>query len=168
MAMRCVLAAAVVASLWLVGCTPKTEPAPGAATGQSAASAAPADIEAGIRQLEQRQVVAALAGDRPALLEIFAPQFRMISPVGAVATRDELLGILTGGNPPYSAAEYDTETLDIYGDVVVTTGTESVEYGPGPQQGLKQQRRVTQVWQRNGAGWWLVLRQATLVAAPAG
>ena len=167
MAMRCALAAAVVASMWLGGCTSKPEPAP-AATDPSAASAAAADTEAAIRALEQRQGVAAQSGDRPALLEIFAPQFRMISPVGAVATRDELLGILTGGNPPYSAATYDTETVDIYGDVVVTTGTESVEYGPGAQQGLKQQRRVTQVWQRNGAGWWLVLRQATLVAAPAG
>lgn len=167
MAMRSALAAAMLSSLWLGGCTPATETAP-VETDPSALSAAPANIEAGIRELEQRQVVAALAGDRPALLEIFAPQFRMISPVGAVATRDELLGILTGGNPPYSAARYDTETLDIYGDVVVTTGTESVEYGPGAQQGLQQQRRVTQVWQRNGAGWWLVLRQATLVAAPAG
>lgn len=164
--MRCSLVAAVMASLWLVGCAPKTEPG-AAATDPPATAAAPADIEAGIRELEQRQVVAALAGDRPALLDIFAPQFRMISPVGAVATREELLGILTGDNP-YSAASYDTETLDIYGDVVVTTGTESVEYGPGAQQGLKQQRRVTQVWQRNGTGWWLVLRQATLVAAPAG
>jgi hypothetical protein len=165
--MRCGLAAAVMASLWISGCTPETG-ASSAAPDAPAATPAPADIEAGIRELEQRQVVAALAGDRPALLTIFAPQFRMISPVGAVATRDELLGILTGGNPPYRAAKYDTETLDIYGDVVVTTGTESVEYGPGAQEGLKQQRRVTQVWQRNGGGWWLVLRHATLVAAPAG
>ena len=113
-------------------------------------------------------MVAAQAGDRPVLLTIFAPRFRMISPVGAVATRDELLGILASGNPPYSAAKYDTETVDIYGDVVVTTGTEAVEYGPGAQQGQKQLRRVTQVWQRNGENWWLVLRQATLVAVPPG
>lgn len=161
--MRCGLAAGVMAALWVSACTPT--PAPTSAT---AAAPAPAEIEARIRELEQRQVAAALAGDRPTLLTIFAPRFRMISPVGAVATRDELLGILASGNPPYRAARYDTETLDIYGDVVVTTGTESVEYGPGAQEGLQQQRRVTQVWQRNGEDWWLVLRQATLVAAPAG
>jgi hypothetical protein len=140
--------ATLLATLLLAACAPAT------------------DVDAQIRDLEQRQAAAALAGDRAALLTIFAPRFRMISPVGGVATRDELLDILASGNPPYRAATYDTETLDAYGDVVVTTGTEAVEYGPGAQEGQKQLRRVTQVWQRNGDSWWLVLRQATLVAAP--
>jgi hypothetical protein len=138
----------------LAACAPDATPEPPAPTH--------AEIEAQVRDLEQRQAAAALAGDRTVLLTIFAPHFRMISPVGAVATRDELLGILTGGNPPYRAATYPTETLDIYSDVVVTTGTEAVEYGPGAQQGQKQLRRVTQVWHRDGGSWWLVLRQATL------
>lgn len=161
------LAGTLLATLLLAACAPAPAPAPAtsAVTAPAPAPAA-ADTEAQVRDLEQQQAAAALAGDRAALLTIFAPQFRMISPVGGVATRDELLGILTGGNPPYRAATYDTETLDIYGDVVVTTGTEAVEYGPGAQEGQKQLRRVTQIWQRNGDSWWLVLRQATLVAAP--
>lgn len=123
------------------------------------------DTEARIRDLEQQQAAFAMAGDREGLQRIFAPHFRMISPVGSVATRDELLGILAGSRP-YSAATYVTETVHVHADVVVTTGTEDVEYGPGAQAGQKQQRRVTQVWERNGEDWWLASRHATLVAAP--
>jgi ketosteroid isomerase-like protein len=52
----------------------------------------------------------------------------------------------------------------IHADVVVTLGREDVEYGPGAQAGQKQTRRVTQVWERNGDGWHLAMRHATLVA----
>ena len=147
------LLASAVAALCLGACSRAPQPS-GAAAGEPATSTASApaaaQVDAKIRELEQRQVVAARAGDRSTLLTIFAPQFRMISPVGAVATRDELLGILTGGNPPYRSATYETDTVDIYGDVVVTTGTEAVEYGPGAQEGQKQLRRVTHVWHREG------------------
>jgi hypothetical protein len=124
------------------------------------------DVEAEIRALELRQAAAAQAGDRTALLTIFAPHFRMISPVGSVVMRDELLGILASGSPPYRAAAYVTETVRVYSDVVVTTGTENVEYGPGTQEGVKQQRRVTQIWEHDGKQWWLAQRHATLIAPP--
>jgi ketosteroid isomerase-like protein len=132
------------------------------------ACAAPdtAGVEAEIRALELRQAAAAQAGDRSALVTIFAPHFRMISPVGSIATRDELLRLLTSGTPPYRAAAYVTETVRVYPDVVVTTGTESVEYGPGAQEGVKQQRRVTQIWEHDGKQWWLAQRHATLVTPP--
>jgi hypothetical protein len=121
--------------------------------------------EAEIRALEQRQVQIALAGDRAALLEVFAPHFRIINPSGAVANREELLALLAGGSPPYRTATYTTDAVNVYGDVVVTTGTEEVEFASGAQAGQKQRRRITQVWERKGRGWQLAVRQATLVAA---
>jgi hypothetical protein len=122
--------------------------------------------EGAIRALEQEQVRAALAGDRAALERIFAADFRLINPSGAVATRDDLLRLLASGAPPYRTAVYVTETMRSYDRVVVTTGTENVEFGQGVQAGTRQQRRITQVWERAGKGWQLVLRQATLVAPP--
>jgi hypothetical protein len=124
----------------------------------------PATVEQHIRDLEQAQVHAAVAGDRAALEKIFAPDFRMINPAGAMASRDELLGLLASGKPPYRKANYVTDKVMVYGDrAVVATGTESVEYAA---DGRPQQRRVTQVWQKNGAEWQLVLRQATLINPP--
>jgi len=127
----------------------------------AACATPPRVIEQHVRELEQAQARAAAAGDRTVLEKIFAPDFRMINPAGAVASRDELLSLLGGGKPPYRAASYVTDKVMVYGDrVAVATGTESVEYA---SDGRHQQRRVTQVWQRNGNDWQLVLRQATLI-----
>lgn len=123
-------------------------------------------VEADIRALEQQQVALALAGDRTALEQVFAPHFRIINPSGGVASRTELLDMLAGGSRPYRAATYVTDSVRVYQDVVVTTGTEEVEFGSGQQAGQKQQRRITQVWERDGKAWRLALRQATLVAPP--
>lgn len=131
-----------------------------------AAPSSPQEIEAQIRALEKSQATIAISGDRDALLEVFAPHFRIINPSGAVATREVLLDLLTGGAPPYRAATYTTDAVNVYNDVVVTTGTEEVEYASGAQAGQKQQRRITQVWERDGQVWRLALRHATLVAPP--
>ena len=127
-----------------------------------AACGQPADmVEQQIRDLEQAQARAAVAGDNAALQTIFAPDFRMINPAGAMTSREELLALLGSGNPPYRKATYETDRVDILGpDAAMTTGTESVEYAA---DGRPQQRRVTQVWKKNPAGWQLLLRQATLV-----
>jgi ketosteroid isomerase-like protein len=120
----------------------------------------PASTEADIRALEQRQAQMAMAGNRAALEQIFAPDFRLINPSGAIATREELLRLLGSGTPPYRKAVYVTDTVRVHDDVVVTTGTEDVEYAA---DGRPQRRRVTHVWERRGDAWQLVLRQATLV-----
>ncbi len=150
------LFAGALGALLLVACKPAAPP-------QDAGAGAVA-TEARIRALEQTQVQFALAGNREGLLEIFAPDFRMVSPVGSVATRDELLALLAGGTPPYSEATYATDTVRVYGDVVVTLGTEDVVFGGGAQAGQTQQRRITQVWAEGEKGWRLVQRHATLVA----
>jgi uncharacterized protein (TIGR02246 family) len=129
-----------------------------------ACATSPQLVEQQIRELEQAQARAAVAGDSAALERIFAPDFRMINPAGAMASRAELLGMLGGGKSPYRKATYVTDSVTVYGNkAVVTTGTESVEYAA---DGRPQQRRVTQVWQKNGNEWQLELRQATLVSPP--
>ncbi len=130
----------------------------------AACASTPGSVEARIRELEQQQLRVALKGDRAALEQVFAPQFRLVNPSGAVASRDELLTMLSAGTPPYRAASYVTESVMPYGDVVVTLGTEDVEFGAGAQAGQRQRRRITQVWERHGNDWRLVQRQATLIA----
>jgi len=132
----------------------------------TSAEADPSAIEQQIRALEQRQVQIAVSGDRAALEGVFAPDFQMVSPVGAVASREELLAMLGSGAPPYSAATYSTDSVLVKGDVVVSVGTEDVQFAAGAQAGQHQQRRITQVWARHGDGWQLVRRHATLVAPP--
>ena len=56
-----------------------------------------ASTEAQIRELEQRQVTAAIARDRATLERLFAPDFRLVNPSGAIAGKQELLQLLTEG-----------------------------------------------------------------------
>lgn len=150
--------AGALCALLLAACAADTPP--------READAGAAQLEAEIRELEQRQVSLALAGDREALAQVFAPDFRMVNPAGGVANRDELLAMLAGSSRPYSNATYTTDALRAYGGVVVTQGTEEVEFGSGAQAGQKQLRRITQVWERDGDAWRLAMRHATLVAPP--
>lgn len=171
--MRCLrLPAAVLCALWVGACAPResaTNPAATAsaefAASASASAATATQVETEIRALEQRQVDIALSGDRDALRDVFSPDFRMVNPSGGIANREELLELLAGGSPPYAAATYTTDWVRVDGDVVLTTGTEEVEFG-GERAGQKQLRRITQVWERAESGWRLALRHATLVAPP--
>lgn len=123
-------------------------------------------VESRIRELEQQLVKAAVAGDGATLQQLFSPQFQLITPAGAVASRQELLTMLSSGTAPYRSGSYVTESVHPYGRAVVSTGIETVIPGQGAQAGKQQQRRITQVWERAGNAWQLLLRQATLVAPP--
>lgn len=124
----------------------------------------PKDVAQRIRMLEQQQAQAAIARDRSALDKVFAPDFQIVNPAGAVASKDELLALLLGGTSPYRSAVYQTDTVRVYSDVVVTTGLEVVVPNTGPQAGQIVRRRITQVWKREGRDWRLALRHATIVS----
>ena len=122
------------------------------------------DVAQRIRAMEQQQAQAAIARDRAALEKIFAPDFQIVNPAGAVASKEELLALLLGGTSPYKSAVYQTDTVRVYRDVVVTTGLEIVVPNTGPQAGQIVRRRITHVWKRDGSDWRLALRHATIVA----
>src|SRR6478609_3875463 len=89
-------------------------------------TANPAATEQQIRALEQEQIHAVIARDRAAIERLFAPDFMIINPSGAVADKPALLDLLMGGEAPYRSGTYQTEIVRIYGDTVVTTGLEKV------------------------------------------
>ena len=129
----------------------------------AACSAAPS-TEATIRALEQQQVQAATARDRAALEKIFAPEFKIINPSGAVGSREELLNMLASTGPaPYASALYTTDEVRDYGNLVVSIGRDTVVPNQGAMAGKTVQRRVTQVWQKQKGAWRLTLRQANII-----
>jgi hypothetical protein len=134
-----------------------------------AASAAFAggNTEKTIRDLEQLQAKAAIARDRATLEKIFAPDFKIINPSGAVSGRDTLLSLLASDGPaPYASAAYTTDEVRDYGNVVVSIGMDTVVPNTGPQAGRTVLRRVTQVWQKQRGTWRLTLRHANIITAP--
>ncbi|HTY49757.1 MAG TPA: nuclear transport factor 2 family protein [Steroidobacteraceae bacterium] len=123
-----------------------------------------ASTEDTIRQLEQQQVHAAVAGDATTLGLLFAQDFRIVEPNGAIASREELMKLLTGGAHPYRSGSYETQLVRDLGQVVVTVGLEEVVPDQGPQAGQVVHRRVMQVWKRDHGRWKLTLRDAMVVA----
>jgi hypothetical protein len=120
-----------------------------------------------IRELEQLQAKAAIARDRATLEKIFAPDFKIINPSGAVSGRDVLLKLLASDGPaPYASAAYTTDEVRDYGSVVVSLGMDTVVPNTGPQAGQTVLRRVTQVWQKQKGVWRLTLRHANVITAP--
>ena len=132
---------------------------------QAAVAASP--TETTIRELEQAQAKAAISRDRAALDKMFAQDFRVISPSGAINTKEELLTILTNSTtPPYQSAAYQTDIVRDYGDVVVSIGMDTVVPNTGAQAGKTVLRRVTQVWKRDNGTWRLTLRHANIITVP--
>lgn len=121
------------------------------------------DVAQRIRALEQQQAQAAIDRNRAALDRIFTPDFQIVNPSGAVASKEELLALLLGGTSPYRSAVYQTDTVRVYRDVVVTTGLEVVVPNTGPQAGQIVRRRISQVWRLDGRDWRLAYRHATIV-----
>ncbi len=125
---------------------------------------ADAKSQAAVRELEQTQAKAAIARDRATLERVFAPDFRIVNPAGAVTDRDGLLQLLFGPAPVYSSATYETQEVRDFGDTIVTLGLETVVMASGPQAGQTVRRRITHVWHRSAkAGWQLQLRHANIV-----
>lgn len=122
------------------------------------------DVAQRIRALEQQQAQAAIGRDRAALENIFAPDFQIVNPAGAVASKEELLALLLGATSPYRSVVYQTDVVRVYGDAVVTTGLETVVPNTGAQAGQPVRRRITHVWKREAGQWRLALRHATIVA----
>ncbi len=128
-----------------------------------AAPPAPAAADKAVRELEQAQDRAAVAGDRATLDRIFAQDYRMVSPNGEVIDRAQLFSLLLNGSRPYKSAVYETQLVRNMGDVVVTVGMEDVVPNYGSQAGQVVHRRVTQVWQYRDGRWQLTLRHAMIV-----
>lgn len=121
--------------------------------------------EAQIRTLEQQQCQAALSGDAATLKRIFATDYLMVNPAGAITTREQLMALLTGGTHPYRSAVYTTDVVRDLGKVIVTIGREDVVASQGPQAGQLVHRRVTQVWVQEQGAWRLNMRQAMVIPA---
>jgi hypothetical protein len=116
-----------------------------------------------IRTLEQEQCQAALSGDVQTLKRILADDYQMVNPAGQLATREQLLALLSGSTHPYRSATYTTDMVRNLGKVIVTFGREDVVPNQGAQAGQVVHRRVTQVWVLQQGTWRLSVRHAMII-----
>lgn len=129
----------------------------GSATTRLAAQRA---IEDSVRSLEQARARALLQADTVALGRLVAPEFTEISRLGTLRTRADNIGEIAGGTLKLTSIRYDSQTVQVYGDVAILTG---IADNTGVFRGFpfSGKIRYTRVFVRRPAGWQAVLMQQT-------
>ncbi len=121
-------------------------------------------IEATIRVLEQTERKATMAHDTAALLQLWAPDFTVNSPMNQIVKG----GRNTLDRPvmqiEYSTFDRHTELVMVKGDFAISMGSEVVVHkGKEGAAGGPIKRRYTNIWQKQGAGWKLIARHASII-----
>lgn len=121
-------------------------------------------VEAEIRNREQAEVSAILAGDKEALLAIWAPDFMVNNPSNTVLkSRDEVFQRMDQGIIRYSAYTRQIEGMVLLDGMVIVMGQETVvPVGVAPMAGKTVKRRYTNVWREIDGKWIIQARHANV------
>ncbi len=131
---------------------------------QSAAS--DSTVEGQIRQLEQQDAQAVLAGDFATMESTWADEFTVNSPRNRITRgkADVLKLIRTGNIGTYAMFVREVESVTVHQDVAVVMGMETVSRTStaAPTDSVVR-RRYMNVWTRRDGKWLLTARQANVV-----
>lgn len=120
-----------------------------------------AGVEATIRDLEQKEKNAVMMHDTAALLQLWAADFTVTSPMNQVVKGGRNTLDRPVMQKVYNTFERQTETVMVKGDVAISMGNEVVvEKGKDGAADKTMKRRYTNIWQKQGANWMLIARHA--------
>ena len=116
-----------------------------------------------VRAIEKSRVAALLNGDVESLRQIYANDYTLVTPTGAVRTKADQLQELQTGQLRYEKIEISEQTIRDYGDVVIVVSRDKstiVKNGKSVGGDL----RFTRVYKRLGHSWKLIATHASAVA----
>jgi len=120
--------------------------------------------EAEIEKLESEEAAARVAVDLPRLEALWSDEMIINATENIVYTRDHFLLRIKSGQVRFKSFERKISRLTVKGDVVVTTGNESVVPAMGPDAGTTVFCSYMNVWTKGAAGWQLLGRQVAVIA----
>jgi ketosteroid isomerase-like protein len=122
-------------------------------------------LEKEIRKIDSAVVAAVLASDVSALTKYCAVDLVVNAPNNQIVNgREAVLTKVREGILDYASFECDVEAVEVYGDVAVLMGLETVKpRGKAPLAGQTVRRRFTNVWMKRDGRWQLSARQATII-----
>lgn len=124
------------------------------------------DIEAIIRQLDQKNASVVANGDTGALMNLLAPAFTINRTTGIIVSgRDKTLALMRQGIVSYDSFSVKTEFVLVQNpSLAVRMGSEVVISGGNRDlKGQLVQRRFTHVWIKEKDTWRLLARHANNV-----
>jgi hypothetical protein len=128
-------------------------------------SLAQQDKEVEIRKLENMEGEAWVKKDSAALFKFFSPELVVNSPLNNVVTLDILKKLMRVGKVDISSCEKNIDKVSFIKDMAVVMGSDIVKpQGAMDNAGKTVTRRYTDIWIKDGDGWRLTIRQATIIS----
>jgi hypothetical protein len=115
------------------------------------------------RELERTRLDALVRKDMPLARKLHAPDFHLITPTGASYTRDEYLGKVEAGELNYFKWHPREISVRSFPDVVLLRYRADLEMGSHPDSIKAFSCWHTDMYERRGDAWQVVLSHATLV-----
>jgi uncharacterized protein DUF4440 len=120
--------------------------------------------EAEIEKLEAEEAAARVAVDLPRLEALWSDDLIINATENIIYTKDHFLLRIKSGQIRFKSFERKISRIAVKGDVVVTTGNESIAPVNGPDAGKAVYCSYMNVWVRSGGGWQLLGRQVAVIA----
>ncbi|HLI81769.1 MAG TPA: nuclear transport factor 2 family protein [Candidatus Binataceae bacterium] len=121
-------------------------------------------IEAEIEKLEHDEAAARVAGDTDQLDALWSDELIINATENIIYTKDHFLMRMRGTQIRFESFERTISRIAAKGDIVITTGNESIIPANGPDAGKSVFCSYMNVWIRAGAGWQLLGRQVAVIA----
>jgi hypothetical protein len=123
-----------------------------------------ARLEAEIEKLEAEEAAARVAVDLPSLETLWSDELIINATENIIYTKDHFLLRMRSGQVRFKAFERKISRVAVKGDVVITTGNESIAPENGPDAGKTVFCSYMNVWSRGDCGWQLMGRQVAVIA----
>ncbi len=124
----------------------------------------PTQHEHEIERLEQEEAAARVAVDMPKLEALWADELIVNATENIIYTKDHFLLRIKSGQIRFQSFERKISRIAVKGDVIVTTGNESIAPANGPDAGQTVFCSYMNVWIRGGILWQLIGRQVAVIA----
>ena len=116
-----------------------------------------------IRALEERERMAVLKEDIPALEKLWSKQFIVNNPQNEIsADRGAVFDRIKKGLISYAQFDRKIESIKFSDDIAIVMGSETV-LRKGDTQAQALQRRFTNIWKKSGTTWQMIARHANVI-----
>jgi len=117
-----------------------------------------------VRRLNAEEVEAFVHNDPKAMARLWSDDFVVTNPLNKFINKQQVLGMVASGFLAIPSYDRQIEYIRVYGDTVITAGSETVLWGGKmPNAGKTEHLRFTGIWMKQDGRWQEVARHANIV-----
>lgn len=117
-----------------------------------------------VRRLNEEEVEAFVHNDAKAMARLWSDDLVVTNPLNRFVNKQQVLGMVESGFLAITSYDRQIEYIRVYGDAVITAGSETVVWGGKmPNAGKTEHLRFTGIWMKQDGRWQEVARHANIV-----